>query len=160
MNNNFFKKGFTLIELLAVVLIISLLMAVAAPQYKRAMRRSEAMEAMVNLRSLFDSARRAKAATGMSGGDLRLQHLDIDFIDTAAMDSNTFTSGNFEYTFLNEGVSAKHADDGVGTYTLTFNYNYNGQKDVLTCTADDGYLWLCENLGENDTGDSGVYIIE
>ena len=58
MKNN----GFTLIEMLAVVLIIAMLVSVALPKYKRSVVRAEAMEALTNLRTLQDSALRAKAA--------------------------------------------------------------------------------------------------
>ena len=50
------KCGFTIIELLTVVIIIAALTAIALPQYQRSVARAEAMEAMVSLRTLYESA--------------------------------------------------------------------------------------------------------
>ena len=58
------RKGFTLIELLTVVLIIAVLTAVALPQYRRVVRRSEVMEAVSMLRSLYDSSERLAGECG------------------------------------------------------------------------------------------------
>lgn len=160
MKHIFTRNGFTLIELLAVVLIIGILTSVAVPKYNRAMRRSEAMEALVNLRALFDSARRAKTAnTNLAPQNLTLSHVDIDFFGASDQYSNTFKSGNYTYRFLADGVSATHDNDGNGTYTFKMYYKFNGKKDVLTCSYSGSYLWLCENFADLDSA-SGAYIIE
>ena len=49
------KKAFTLIELLVVVLIIGILSAIALPQYKWAVEKAHATEALVNLKTLHDA---------------------------------------------------------------------------------------------------------
>lgn len=43
------KKGFTLLELMAVVIIVSILAAVALPQYKKAVNRARLAEAVSNM---------------------------------------------------------------------------------------------------------------
>ena len=49
------KKGFTLIELLVVVLIISILAAIAVPQYQKAVKKSRATEAIMNLKTIMNA---------------------------------------------------------------------------------------------------------
>lgn len=145
--NNF---GFTLIELLAVVLIIGILTAIALPQYRRSVQRAEAMEALVNLRSLFDSAKRYKAAN--SETPKKLNGLDVSFFDASSDNANPFQMGKFTYTFGDDYISACIS----GGYCFNMYYNHSSEgKDTLTCqTLDTGgkYGWLCEAIGYNNLG--------
>ncbi len=52
------KQAFTLIEMLTVVMIIGILTAVVLPQYRRAIQKAEASEAVAMLRVIHDSGER------------------------------------------------------------------------------------------------------
>lgn len=105
------KTGFTLIELLAVVLIIAILTAVALPQYRRAIQRTQATEALTNLRTIFDSAMRYRAAH--SENPTNAAALDVNFFE--ATHSGSYSDiGFFRYFFYTNGVSACMMNKTVG----------------------------------------------
>ena len=158
------KLGFTLIELLAVVLIVAILTSVALPQYRRSIRRAEAMEALVNLRTLFDSAKRYKVAN--SEAPVKLKGLDVEFFDASDMDSASFNIGKFQYTFDDEGVQACRLDPNNAAqtkdYCLHFYYKHNTYgKDTLLCEVQNNSPmgeWLCNSLSNKQEGSD--YILE
>ncbi|MBO5910754.1 MAG: pilin [Elusimicrobiaceae bacterium] len=58
------KKAFTLIEMLTVVMIIGILTAVVLPQYRRAIQKAQATEAIAMLRVINDSGERLASEFG------------------------------------------------------------------------------------------------
>lgn len=145
------KLGFTLIELLAVVVIVAVLTSVAVPQYRKSIRRAEAMEALVNLRSIFDAAKRYKSAN--SAAPTQLKGLDVEFFDATSNTASTFSIGQFSYTFANTKISACRST----WYCFDLYYNHaNKGKDALVCRVVDSNKtgqWLCESLGSSAAED-------
>lgn len=146
--NNF---GFTLIELLAVVLMIGILTSVALPQYRKSVQRAEAMEALVNLKSLFDSAKRYRSAN--SAAPTKLNGLDISFFDADNENASTFNMGKYQYTFASDKITASRLN---GNYRFNMYYKHGTLgRDALTCqiTSTGGkYDWICEALGYDNLG--------
>lgn len=156
MNKNFCRSGFTLIELLAVVLIIGILTSVALPQYRRSIQRAEAMEAMVNLRSTFDAARRYRSQS--DAAPTSLTGLDVTFFD-ALEKENGFELGKFVYTFDEDYVQVSPWDNG---YTLQMYYKHPTYgRDALICSGETTgkYADICDRLGGEKDEESGTYLI-
>ena len=158
------KTGFTLIELLAAVLIIGLLTSIALPQYRKSVQRAEATEALINLRTIFDSAKRYRSAN--SEAPMKLNGLDVSFFDADTPESASFNIGNYHYTFTEEGLSACRLS-GTGsysnTYCLTMYYRFtlgpNTYKDVLLCTSESQkYDWVCESFKTAELPDGTAVI--
>lgn len=159
--------GFTLIELLAVVLMIGILTAIGLPQYRKSVQRAEAVEGLVNLKTIFDAAKRYKSAN--SEAPLRLRGLDVQFFD-GDPDSSTPTIGNFIYRFKTDYIAACRVDGkGNSTYSDTYcilmhyNENINGKhyRDLVNCnSASAKWNYVCESLAQTcsngDTARSGT----
>ena len=131
------KYGFTLIELLTVVVIIGILTSVAMPQYRKAIRRSEAASALTNLRAVFDAAKQHYAQT--SNWPASLQGLEVEFEEATTHGY----IGKFQYSFVQNAAGAACAADGstcsisacpgANSYCLTAYYKKNNMRDVYTC---------------------------
>ena len=157
------KTGFTLIELLAVVLIIAIMTSIAVPQYRRSVQRAETIEAMSNLKTLFDSARRYRSAYSQT--PTMLNGLDVTFFDATDHNSTTFKVGKFQYKFTGSYISACRLNsegNATGTYCLKMFYEHESKgKDALICEfSEQGkYSWLCPTLGKKDIS-ADLYTIE
>ena len=85
------NQAFTLIELLVVVLIIGILAAIAVPQYQKAVKKSRAVEALLNLKSLIKAQKVFHLANGSYTRNL--DDLDIK-LNSIYYTYNCLTEGN------------------------------------------------------------------
>ena len=113
--------GFTLMELLVVVLIIGVLTSVALPQYRSAMDRSKAAEAMQVLPAIFSARERwmfehgckwrAIGTTGFTCDDgsteINWRKLDIELSAVADCNATKKCSQNFEYSLTSPSSTSK-----------------------------------------------------
>lgn len=156
MKRNF---GFTLIELLTVVVILGILTSIALPQYRKSIQRAEAANALINLKTIFDSAKRYKSAN--SRWPTSVSQLDVDLYNISA-DGNM---GEFQYTFGTGDGGTASACRLIGTdpdsaYCLYAYYRKYNVRDVYTCAYfDDKYTALCSSLG-NCPAHSNECVIE
>ena len=72
------KKGFTLIELLVVVLIIGILSSMALPQYRKAVERARAAEAVSNIGTLMLAMDRYLLENGYPNQRVDVMHSALD----------------------------------------------------------------------------------
>jgi len=142
------QQGFTLIELLVVVLIIGILSAVALPQYQKAVEKSRATEALVNVRSIVQSVQLYKMANGAPTKDF--DALDVVPNGTRTADGKVVLK-NFTYDIRNlnpdtlegfEVVATRNdADNDVMKYYIYFSHGGNMNCVAMTeaakvpCTA-------------------------
>ena len=152
------KFGFTLIELLTVVMILGILTAFALPQYRKAIQRTTAANALINLKTIFDSAKRYKASH--STWPTAFNQLDVDLLDI----STDGVMGEFQYTFdSNNGgmVSACRTANGAPsdtTFCLSAHYRRDNSRDVYLCEyKSDKFKYICESMG---TCNNGVCVVQ
>lgn len=140
-------SGFTLIELLAVVLILSILTSIAVPQYRKAIQRTKAANALVNLKTAFEAAKRSyvQSSTWPTG----LDHLDVAFFNVIEGNQVDGFAYSFSSTPSRMYIEACLINDkgDTDTYCLRAYYKINTYRDVLTCKAlDSAYDSLCESM--------------
>ena len=135
-------KGFTLIELMVVIVIISVLTAVALPQYQKAVEKSRTTEAITLGKTIIDAQNRSLDAFP-NDSVARRGALDVQLSggtwNTDTADANTYTTRDFEYSLQENGVSISRNEGSSMSYTL-FMGNYEAQT-ANYCTGD-----ICKTL--------------
>ena len=120
-------KGFTLLELLVVVLIIGILAAIALPQYKKAIEKTKASQALTLIKSLDESIRSYQMTTGHYPTDFNL--FDIEIPESFNINEK-FVNNEFTYGQSNEdwniSVENREIGNGVILYMVRRSGKYLG----------------------------------
>lgn len=146
------KKGFTLIEILVVVLIIAILVAIALPQYKMAVRKAEFAKLQPTVNALLDAENRYFLINGTFTG---IENLDIDLSGATYLSANgsilpdgTICSVNAEGEWLFCATKdKKNAYLSIPSYSKLYRWAA-GKKYCGACSLDteDKYNKFCQKL--------------
>ncbi len=120
-------KGFTLLELLVTVIIISILAAVALPQYQRAVEKSRMAEAMTLGKTIIDAQNRSLDAFPNEPVNVK-SALDVKLSGGAWSGDSEYKTRDFTYTLETEGVTIERSGAKTQDYTL-FMGNYEAKTE-------------------------------
>ena len=158
------NAGFTLIELLVVVLIIGILASVALPQYEKAVEKSRASEAVINLRALVNAQQLYKMAHGAPAQEL--DALDLQ-ITGEPINAKTVRTPNFTYNLRNFNANTLAGFEAVANRNDNSNnvmkyYVYFSYSGKMYCVAKHraaesicGVLCGNSNFADHSSGCSG-----
>ena len=148
--------GFTLIELLVVVLIIGILAAVAFPQYKKAVEKSRATEAITQLRALANAEKTYYLANGEYTEDFAM--LDIDFPGTSATKEPAMEQKNWDLVLTqikgHSLIYARRMGTGFALNDGRWYIDYDLSTNQLFCLAyssDSKATKICKTFGPAQT---------
>ncbi len=163
------RKGFTLIELLMTVLIVSILSAIALPQYTKVVERARATEAMSMVKSINEAVyayAAARPGENCSGSNFGFHKLVITLPVSESDATTSISLKNFRYD-LNQastipgtnckGVTATRINGGDYNYVIWHPYarrqNYQDKASLRCYTTSDEpkirqkNIALCQGLG-------------
>ena len=151
------KKGFTLIELLVVILIIGILSSVALPQYKRAVAKARATEALVALKAITDAQ------------EVYYIAYDDYASDISQLDVKVEHGRNYTYSCANKNsCSATPADADCPVLEFHLSQKVNNANDnslgkrwcLVSANSSEVAQSICKSFGPEDTTmPSGKYYL-
>lgn len=141
------KNAFTLMELLVVVMLISILSAIALPQYNKVVERSRFAKAQVMAKSLYESCERylttwgVEDLSGFSVEDKKISKFDIG--DTNLLPTGFTLDSETNNIIYGAGFEIRRvpgsADCTVRIIKGSAIIDYNGT--AFACSGDDD---ICE----------------
>lgn len=157
------NKGFTLIELLVVVLIIGILAAIAVPQYKKAVEKSRATEAIQIMKNLHDAFAVYRMSNGISNTSRNvIDDLDISLDNLRENGSGEKCSKYFCYSVAANGsIQGLSFADGIefprsyGLYMYHVGSN-SESKECLYTASDSAGKAVCESLKSQGWASEGM----
>jgi prepilin-type N-terminal cleavage/methylation domain-containing protein len=144
------KKAFTLIELLVVILIIGILAAIALPQYLKAVEKSRASEALINIKAIARAQERHILATG--SGTMDFDELDISIPGAVKTSPSEIETKYFTYQ-LRSTAGYVYAwrnwkKDNDNYYAFHVSMDTSSTRTRLLCGwTDNKYEAICRSFG-------------
>ena len=129
------EKGFTLIELIIVMVVISVLVALAIPQYQRSVERGRALIGLSNIRTVADRLNSIYFMEGSYPTAQEFGNLDFELVSGDFFAAPTFTTATGHVEVARRGSSG-------------WNYKFaadlsEGEISRMGCIGDDcGILGL------------------
>lgn len=133
------KKGFTLAELLIVVAIIAVLVAIAIPIFTSQLEKSRDAVTLSNIRAAYAQAQSSYLTQDATSDDAKYETKDdgakVTVTGVEAKGQSGTIDGFDQLPFADKASSLNAAGNMGGTagkYTLTFNYDKDGNITEVT----------------------------
>ncbi len=144
------NAAFTLIELLVVVLIIGILVAIAVPQYEKAVARARAAEAVTWLRAAVEAQDRYFMANGTFTDDITRLDIELPEMKYYNLAGCTAQCGNCRINAKTAYQDALPSFEFFPSIACPGNAVYATYAGIHWCRTQDKFptaLEVCKGLG-------------